>query len=243
MPIFQWWRRRTAKQAPFREEWREILRREVPFYRAFDEAERARFEDNFKLFILTKYFIEAGGFVMTEEAKVLISAAAARLVMNLPEESYARLTEVVVYPSHYRRPNDEEGTIILGEAHRWGTVVLSYSAVLSGIKNPTDGHETATHEFAHVLDGEDGSFDGTPLLDRSAYAPWTQAMSRAFLRLRSQVEHHRKPEVLREYGATNEAEFFAVATEAFFERSKKLKEKHPELYAVLRDYYRTDPAA
>ena len=138
--------------------------------------------------------------------------------------------------------DDNEDGVILGEAHTWGTVVLSWDSVTQGLADPRDGHDTATHEFAHVLDIADGRFDGTPVLSgHGRYAPWARVMTRHFERLRK----GRRPEgrVLRDYGATNEAEFFAVATEAFFEKPEQMKAKTPELYEELRQFYGWDPAA
>jgi MtfA peptidase len=238
--IIEHFRRKSATKKPFPEEWRQILRARVSFYRKLPAEWVKRFEEKLKIFYHTKYFIPAGGMEVTDEVKVVISAAAARLIMNMPDEYYQRLTEIVVYPSHYQHP-DKDGAVIYGEAHHWGTVVLSYQAVLSGLHNPSDGHETAGHEFAHVLDIADGAFDGTPALDTSGcYKPWANIMSYEFFALRDKDADNKKS-VMRKYGATNEAEFFAVATETFFEKPLQLKTKHPELYQLMIDYYNLDP--
>jgi len=233
------WRWRAQRQ-PFQPAWRTILDAEVPFYGRLAPQPRARFEDKLKVFLLTKHFIEAGGMVLTELHKVVISAAAARLTMNIPGEHYERLTEVVVYPGAYVHKAGTHDGAVFGEAHTWGTVVLSYDAVTHGLKNAGDGHNTAMHEFAHVLDVEDGTFDGTPHLEGRAYAPWASVMSAAFLELRNK-DAQRRRSVMRAYGATNEAEFFAVATETFFEKPAQLKGRHPEMYLLLCEYFRMDP--
>jgi len=239
--LFDWFRRRRAARAPFPDRWRAHLRADVPFYATMDEPGRARFEDKLKIFVLTKHFEGAGGFTVDERARVVIAAAAARLTMNLPGQHYQRLSDIVVYPGDYRHPDGEPGEVILGEAHHHGTVVLSWDAVLAGLRNTQDGHDTATHEFAHVLDAQDGRFDGTPVLARfSAYAPWARVMSQHFLARRAKGRGAGRPrgrQVLRAYAATNEAEFFAVATEAFFEKPRQLRQRHPELYDVLASYY------
>ncbi|HEY3450195.1 MAG TPA: M90 family metallopeptidase [Myxococcales bacterium] len=235
---FAWWCRRRALKDPFPEPWRVLLRAKAPFYAAFSDADRARFEDCLKVFLRTKEWTGAGGMSLDEPVKVLVSAGAARLAMHLPANAYRRLGEIVVYPSHY--VHEGEDGVILGEANQWGTVVLSYDAVLSGLANEGDGHDTSLHEFAHALDVADGAFDGTPALAKfSAYAPWARVMSEAFLDLKAKGQRRT---VLRKYGATNEAEFFAVATEAFFEKPRSLRQKHPELYEVLAAFYRCDPA-
>jgi Mlc titration factor MtfA (ptsG expression regulator) len=120
-------------------------------------------------------------------------------------------------------------------------VVLSWPAVLEGLRRPCDGHDTALHEFAHVLDRASGAFDGTPVLDnRRDYQSWARVFSTSFQALRSGQWRERM--VLRDYGAENEAEFFAVAVEAFFERPALMRRLLPELYAELRKYFRFDPA-
>lgn len=234
-------RRKLAERAPFPEEWRTILRKRASFYKHFDAAERARFETKLKVFARTKPFAGANGMTIDDEVKVLISAAAARLVMNLPSEHYGRLNEIVVYPSHYKH-KDKHGVTVLGEAFGAGVVVLSYEAVLRGLADPHDGLDTALHEFAHALDAADGAFDGTPeLANIEAYGPFSTVMTRKFAELRSRGGRKGR-RLLREYGATNEAEFFAVATEAFFEKPREMLQREPKLYEVLAAYYRTDPA-
>lgn len=240
--LIDWVRRRLAAREPFPDRWRAVLRRRVPFYARLGPEERERFEQKLKIFARTKSFEGVKGMVVDDEVRVVISAAAARLVMNLDGEHYARLVDVVVYPSHFKH-QEEQGAVVLGQAFGPGTVVLSWEAVVRGLADTSDGQDTATHEFAHALDAGDGAFDGTPeLATFDAYAPWTRVMSSAFTQLQRKAARGRH-DLLREYGAKNEAEFFAVATEVFFERPKQMRIKHPELYDVLRSYYRTDPAA
>jgi MtfA peptidase len=132
---------------------------------------------------------------------------------------------------------------LLGEAHHGGPVVLAWDRVLRDGKRPQDGHNLVYHEFAHKLDMLDGSADGTPPLhDRAALARWSKTCESAFLALRQATAHGAAHE-LDSYGATNEAEFFAVATEHFFDRPRPLQQHLPELYEALKDFYRQDPAA
>lgn len=233
-------RRKRWAATPTPDAWHAILAERVPFYAELDGELRDRFLRYLKVFVWEKHWIEAGGMQITDEVKVVIAAAAVRLVLHLDLGEYDRLTEIVVYPSHYKHPDDDHG-IVYGEAHHWGTVVLSWDAVTHGLADPRDGHDTATHEFAHVLDRAGGVFDGTPTLRaRAHYRPWATAMSRHFLKLRDGARRERR--VLRDYGATNEAEFFAVATEAFFEKPRQMRDRTPELYAELQRFYGFDPA-
>lgn len=233
------WKRRRLARRPFPEPWQRHLDERVAFFGSLDDALRRRFLDFLKVFAWEKHFIGAGGMEITDEVKVVISAAAVRLVLHMDLSMYDRLTEIVVYPSHYTHPEGE--TVVFGEAHSWGTVVLSWDAVTMGLANPGDGHDTATHEFAHVLDRADGAFDGTPELHAMGhYRPWAKVMSRHYLKLRKGKQPQRK--VLRSYGATNEAEFFAVATESFFEKPEQMRKRTPDLYDELKRFYGFDPA-
>jgi len=239
--VFAWLKSRRRKKLaarPFPDEWLPYLEHRVGFWRACPPSLSQRFLDDLKVFVWEKHWIEAGGMTITDEVKVVVAAAAARLVMHLDLSYYDRLTEIVVYPGAYQHPDGD--SVILGEAHNFGTVVLSWQAVLDGLADPHDGHDTATHELAHVLDRGGGAFDGTPSLRaRDHYRPWADVMSHHFFALRDGASDQLA--VLREYGATNEAEFFAVATEAFFERPMSMKQRTPDLYEVLRQFYGFDP--
>jgi Mlc titration factor MtfA (ptsG expression regulator) len=157
---------------------------------------------------------------------------------------------ILVYPSAYRTAprTDASGVVMrgqanLGEAWQSGPVVLSWDAALGGAIDPDDGHNLVLHEFAHKLDMKTGAADGTPVLrDREQLTAWVDTMTAEFGALRDAAKRGRAT-VLDHYGATNPAEFFAVATECFFEKGPKLRSRHPSLYAVLRDYYQQDPAA
>jgi Mlc titration factor MtfA (ptsG expression regulator) len=228
------------------DEWIPMLEAKVPFYAGLEGETRERFHRRLKVFVWEKYWIEAGGMEITDEVRVVIAAAAVRLALHLKQSVYNRLTEIVVYPSHYKHPDkgldDSHEAVVFGEAHAWGTVVLSWDAVVGGLANPEDGHDTATHEFAHVLDRNTGHFDGTPVLRAFGdYKPWASVLTVHFDRLRAGRKKQRR--MMRNYGATNEAEFFAVATESFFERPERMFENAPDLYALLKRYYGFDPAA
>jgi MtfA peptidase len=240
-PLFRRIRRRWITRKPFPQEWLAILNERVPCFARLSGSLREQFLADVQIFAHEKRFTSAGGMEITDEVRVVISACAIRLVMHLNVSYYDRLSEIIVYPYVYRHP--EETSAILGEADDWGTVVLSWPTVLEDLSRPGDGNDTAAHEFAHVLDRmADGVFDGTPRLRTSSdYRSWALIMSRHFLGLRNGDKKVRT--VLRMYGATNEAEFFAVATEAYFENSRLMKELLPELYAELQGFYGGDPAA
>ena len=238
--FYRKWKRKSLGKRSFPTIWVTHLERNVPFYSRLNEGEKEKLRRDLKVFLWEKHFIAAGGMELNEEVKVVISAAAVHLILYLDLSFYDRLTEIVVYPGDYKHPG--KSGRILGEAHDWGVVVLSWDAVRSGLYAPTDGSNTAFHEFAHVLDRADGSFDGTPLLHaHEHYRPWANIMDHHYQKLRKGNRRQRK--ALDDYGATNEAEFFAVATEVFFENPKLLAKKTPDLYRQLSQFYRYDPSS
>jgi Mlc titration factor MtfA (ptsG expression regulator) len=237
---FRSWRRKRILARPFPDEWLGILRERVPFYRRLSAEQRGRFHEYLQIFLAEKRFVGAGGLTVTEEMRVVVGAVAVRLVLGLDLSYYDRMSEVVIYPGDFRRPHTT-GTL-LGEFHRWGTVVLSWDAVLYGLADPCDGHDTAAHEFAHALDKSGGAMSGTPRLRaKEHYRAWAEVMSRHFFRLREGAAE--EADVLRDYGGKNEAEFFAVAVESFFERSRKMRDETPDLYHELSRFFGQDPAA
>jgi Mlc titration factor MtfA (ptsG expression regulator) len=241
--MFAFFRRRRRRQLAtqdFPSEWLAHLERNVPFYRTLSEPELSRYFIYVKVFAWDKIFTGVQGMAITDEVRVVISATAARLVLNLDLERYDDLREIVVYPYDYRHPEGEAR--ILGEATSGGTVVLSWPSVLAGLKDPRDGLHTAIHEFAHVLDAEHSGFDGVPRLRANEdYRPWADVLGAHFRKLKMGGKSEAKS--LRPYGKTNAAEFFAVATEAYFEKPRQMKKHTPELYEQLRKLYGGDPAS
>jgi Mlc titration factor MtfA (ptsG expression regulator) len=136
----------------------------------------------------------------------------------------------------------EEDSARLGESWTRGVVVLAWDHVKQSTIDVEGGHNVVLHEFAHQLDQEDGRSDGAPILPNcSSYSAWARVLSKEYDELQQKAKKHIS-DVMDFYGATNPAEFFAVATETFFEKSRQLKEKHPELYEELKEYYKLDPA-
>jgi hypothetical protein len=131
----------------------------------------------------------------------------------------------------------------VGESWGHGNVVLAWDEVKHSAFDLHDGHNVVFHEFAHQLDEEDGSSNGAPILpQRAMYGAWARILGQDYAQLVSDAEEGRDS-FLDQYGATNPAEFFAVATEAFFESPVKLRTRHPQLYKELMLYYQQDPAS
>jgi Mlc titration factor MtfA (ptsG expression regulator) len=186
---------------------------------------------------------------MTEEIRVMVAAQACLLLAGRDSKKvYPRLKSVLVYPHTYVAGGKgifggklRERSARLGESWQTGTVILSWHSVQGGARNIQDGHNVTLHEFAHQLDQEDGAADGAPLLaNRMATRTWAGCFQKEYRDFLKQLEKGRRT-VIDDYGATNGAEFFSTATEAFFEKSKQLADKRPELYAELHSYYQLDP--
>ncbi len=241
-------RRASLLEQPFPTEWEPYIAR-LPFYQALDDRGRGRVRDDLRVLVAEKNWEGCGGFTLTDEVRVTIAAQASLLLLNIEHEYYRQVTSILVYPAAYRtmpqRGADgvvREGQANLGEAWRRGPVVLSWDDAKRGALDPGDGHNLVFHEFAHKLDMLDGAADGTPpIADRALFDRWVETMTREFRALREDTARGRAT-VLDTYGATNPAEFFAVATECFFEKSRQLAQRHPALYELLRAYYHQDPA-
>jgi Mlc titration factor MtfA (ptsG expression regulator) len=251
--LFAWLKRRRRRRllaAPFPAVWLAHLRRNVAAYEILTEAEQARLRDDLRVFIAEKSWEGCGGLTVTDEIRVAIAAQACLLLLGVEHDYFERVRTILVYPTAYRSPDGEvgpdgvvrEGIGRLGEAWHRGPVVLAWDEVRAGGQNHRDGRNVVLHEFAHQLDFLDGLIDGTPpLRDAEQYREWQRVMTAEFDRLRADVERGRAT-LLDAYGATNPGEFFAVATECFFEKPRQLQEQHPEVYEVLRGYYCQDPA-
>jgi Mlc titration factor MtfA (ptsG expression regulator) len=221
----------------------------VAHYRLLSEGDRQKLRDRIQIFLDEKPIEGAGGLEIDDTIRVTIAAEACLLLLGRDElEDFPDVEAIVVYPHAYRAPTRQHlggGVVLegaeerLGEAHQRGLVVLAWDAVEQSARDARDGHNVVLHEFAHQLDMEDRWADGAPPLERRAmYGPWARVLGAEFQAL----QEARGKSVLDRYGATNPAEFFAVATEAFFEKPLQLRNKHPELYEELALYYRQDPA-
>jgi Mlc titration factor MtfA (ptsG expression regulator) len=242
-------RRWLGRPTPaFDPRWRFVLEREFEHWRMLEPDELARMETLVTGFFHHTRWEAANGFELTETLRVLISAQASMLLLGLDIDGYSHVTSVIVHPSTVRLRGDHaaggglrtSGTQTLaGQAHYRGPVVLSWTAARRGARFPAGGQNVVYHEFAHQLDMLDGITDGTPPLgDEAARLRWVEVCTAAYDSVRAQGSP-----VLRPYAGTNPAEFFAVATEVFFNRPLDVRTHEPALYAELQAFYRQDPAA
>ena len=244
-------RRQRLFHQPLPLQWLGILRRNVPYYGFLPPQQRLELRGLIQIFLDEKQFEGCGGLELTDEIKVTIAAQGCILLLGRETDIYPKLRSVLVYPHAYIAnvtARQQDGTVVEGRQGRsgesWmqGYVVLSWADVLRGASYIHDGRNVVFHEFAHQLDNESGAPEGAPLLaDSSANAEWARVFGTEYQSLCDSIERD-QPTLLDRYGAVSPAEFFAVATEFFFERPADLQMRHPELYGQLKQYYRQDPA-
>jgi MtfA peptidase len=240
----KWIRRR-----PFPAEWDAQLEARLAPYSTLSADEKSRLQQLIQLFLAKKRFYGCNGLEINDEIRLSIAAQACLLVLNQGWAVYPKLMSILVYPDAFRAEREtqlENGTIaaanhhMLGESWSNGKVILSWDDVTRGARDFTDGHNVVLHEFAHQLDGQSGSTNGAPPLYRNSYQSWARVFGENYTDLQERI-YKRLPRVMDDYGATNPAEFFAVATEAFFEKPGQLKEHRPDIYEELSKYYNLDP--
>ncbi|MCB1209316.1 MAG: zinc-dependent peptidase [Verrucomicrobiales bacterium] len=240
----------ALRPAEFREEWVALLEQHVPLYARLPEELRHKLHERIAKFVAAVRFEGCGGLELTEEMIITVAAQACLLVIHREGPPYPKLKAVYLYPSTFhsvRKQVDELGIVTEGEVQRlgeswgWGTVVLAWDSVAQGAHHIADGENVTFHEFAHQLDHEDGPTDGAPALaSRSAYKAWSRVFHENYADFQRQTEEGQET-VLDAYGATNPAEFFAVATETFFEKPEQLFHTRPAMYEEMRNYYGLDP--
>jgi Mlc titration factor MtfA (ptsG expression regulator) len=242
-------KRGWVARRPFPSEWTVILERSLPLYQYLPVSWRKRLHGHIQVFLAEKTFKGCGGLLLTDEIKVTIAAIAALLLLNERGSYFSKLRLILVYPSAFianqaRSFGDyylEEQQVKAGESWRTGIVVLSWENIQYDVKHWQDGRNVVLHEFAHQLDQEAGNASGVPILEkRSDYVTWGQVFRQEYEQLCCAVERGVET-AIDEYGATDPAEFFAVATETFFEKPVQLQRNHPDLYQELKRYYKLEP--
>lgn len=244
-------RRKRLMKQKLPAKWLSIIERNVTYHRCLSPEEQIELQGLIQVFLDEKEFEGCGGLEITDEILVTITAQACILLLGRETDLYPTLRSILVYPHVYVAPMKKVASDFLvteglearfGESWSHGNVVLSWDDVLKGASDIHDGHNLVFHEFAHQLDEESGAADGAPVLPkRSMYIAWARVLSEEYMALIKSIEQNR-PTLLDKYGATSPAEFFAIATEFFFEKPVELKRLHPELYEQLRLFYQRDPA-
>ncbi len=230
----------TKKRHSLGEEAPRYLKKHVAFYRNLSDADKILFEQRMLLF-LNSTNIVAEGCELEEEDCWLVAAAAIIPVWKFPNWHYVNLTTVFIVPEMFNqhlRFDTDDGRIqgMVGTGVYSGKMYLSKKALHYGFSNDQDKRNVAIHEFAHLIDMADGDCDGLPeiLFEYAFTMPWFD-----FIKRKTQDIHKGKSNI-DPYATTNQQEFFAVATEYFFEEPKMLQRKHPQLYEALSEFYKQE---
>ena len=233
---------RTSKKKvePFPLHWHDLLETEVEFYRNLSAEEQRRFQKRMMQF-LSEVYIDSVNLEISELDTILIAASAVIPVFAFRDWHYTTLSGIILYPDYFNeefqfsdKSKSKRIAGAVGTGRLEGKMILSRKALHHGFKNDNDGRNTAVHEFVHLIDKMDDNVDGIPeILMQHAYTiPWLNLIHQEINNIT------KKKSKLRAYGATNQAEFLAVASEYFFESPERLKKEHPELYKILSRSFR-----
>ena len=257
--LFSWWKNRRRRRWLAQRQpaiWDAWLRANVWQYAHLEPRLQRRVTEFVCIFLKEKHWVGCRGFKLTDEMRVTIAGQAALMTLGFEQPYYFdRLKSILVYPNTFQsRPNTTDELFLgrynepqfgadprLGESWRGGPIILSWKSVLQDGRHRRLRRSVVLHEFAHQMDGLDGDTDGTPPLTSFRFQErWSQVTSREYQRL-VQFARRDRDTLLDQYGATNKAEFFAVATECFFTAPHEFADQHHDLYAVLCELFGQDP--
>jgi len=221
---------------------RQLLLSHVVYYQQLGTDDRKKFEGLLESF-LSDVRIEGVGITLEPVDRLLIACSAVIPVFGFGHWKYQNLSSVLLYPDTFNKDFQFEGGErnimgMVGTGYMNGQMILSRSALRQGFSVSSDKENTAIHEFVHLLDKSDGATDGIPenLMPHQYIIPWVRMIHQEI----SKIENGKSD--INPYAITNEAEFFAVVSEYFFEKPEQFKEKHPDLYQVLSKTFLQDPA-
>ena len=229
-------RRRKIIARPFPDAWEAILQKDVDFYRSLQDSQKTRFRKMMQVF-LDEVDITGVRTDIDETTRVLVAASGVIPVFGFEDWEYAGLGEVLIYPGSFDEKYQSEGDGqrnilgLIGQGHLRGVMVLSKPSLLQGFRNRSDKSNVGIHEFAHLVDAADGAVDGIPAgIEPETVDPWIQFVGR-------ELKRDDNASDINDYAYTNEAEYFAVLSEYFFERPDVLQQQHPKLYKMMTSIY------
>jgi Mlc titration factor MtfA (ptsG expression regulator) len=230
-------KKKTTVTEPVPIFFKKILEEQVPFYQQLNDRQKKDFEERAAHFLT---LVKITGIKTTVEDidRVLVAASAIIPIFNFPGWEYRNLHEVLLYPDSFDHEFEQQGSGrnilgMVGSEAMNHMMILSQNELRQAFNNNTGKDNTAIHEFVHLLDKTDGDTDGIPeaLLNKKYIVPWLQLMHKEIKQIK---DNHSD---INPYGATNDAEFFAVVSEYFFERPDLLRQKHPELFQQLEKIF------
>jgi len=249
----EWFKRQKLQNIltqPFPQKYKEILNT-LPYYHKLSATEKENIQKSILIFIESKEFTGVK-LEITDEIRVTIAFYACLLLLHIsPQNCYDNLLTIIVYPNYvvYEGGKERGGVVtkeslLLAGQSANDTVIISWNDAKKEARH-IGKENVIIHEFAHEIDFLDGEIDGIPPLSKEKYIQWSEVLSREYEKLKAKALANRywgKYKILGAYAATNEAEFFAVATERFFGTPNALKHHFPDLYNELKDFYKIDPA-
>lgn len=231
------WFKKLYEKEEIPQEWDTILEENVLFYQKLDTAEKKRFQEEVYDF-LEDIEITGVEVEVSDIDRLFVASSATIPIFNFSEWRYKNLKQVILLREHFNHSLETEGKErrLLGMVYKSPFIkkmILSQKSLHHGFSNKTDKLNVGIHEFVHLIDKADGKIDGIPeiLLENHEIIPWIKLMQNTIKKI------ERNKTKINKYGATNEAEFFSVISEYFFERPKLLKRKHPELYEMLENIF------
>ncbi len=254
--MFHWLTERRRKhllETPFPAEWLAVLEANVAIYPLLDDTEQQTLRDLTQVFIAEKNWEGCGGLELVDEMRVTIAGTGCQMLLGRDHDLFRGVSSILVYPSTVIIPPRPIGvftfpigpvgeTPILGEATHVGAVILAWDNAKVGAGDARDGRNTVIHELAHQIDMLEGDATGTPPMDPPHARNWGHVFEAAFLAHKNRAEHHQRS-LLRDYAITNEAEYFAVAAEVFFEKPKQFATTLPDVYTAMAEFFGLDLAA
>lgn len=223
----------------------------LPFLAARSDEDLAELRRLSSLFLDSKQFSAAGGLTLSDDMAVCIAAQACLPVLRFGLAPYDSFVGIVVHPDEVLAPRewmDDDGVVhqwdepLSGEAMAGGPVMLSWRDVAEAGDSAEWGYNVVVHEFAHVIDMNDGEADGVPPLpSAAARADWIAVIDPAYEAHCNAVDRGEHT-LLDPYGAEGVDEFFAVLAETFFVSPAPLRQAHPQLYTLMSSYFQQDPA-
>ncbi|MBX3421687.1 MAG: zinc-dependent peptidase [Pirellulaceae bacterium] len=248
--MFSWLlnRRRRHWQAPMNPQWRQWISHHLWHWQVLNSSQQQRLESLVRVFIAEKSFEGCDGLKVSPQMQVVIAAAACLLLIGFEDDyCFDKARTILIYPRPTAQRNLRQASGVINE-RQWlsgmvqhgGPIILSWRDVLRDCQNGQPGHHVVLHEFAHYIDGLDGAMEGLPPFPTpSLQQQWRAVAEKELSLLRTAVDQN-EPTILDPYGMQSLAEFFAVATEAFYCDGHNLAHWHPELYHLLSILYRLE---
>ncbi|HEX7844683.1 MAG TPA: M90 family metallopeptidase, partial [Chitinophagaceae bacterium] len=232
------WKQKPVLVKPMPDDYRQLLNEHVIFYKKLEKEQQDAFEQRVQSF-LAQVRITGIKTNVEDLDRVLIASSAIIPIFGFPGWEYINLNEVLLYPDSFGDEFEQEGqhrnTLgMVGTGALNNVMILSQHELRQAFIDKNGKTNVAIHEFTHLVDKTDGSIDGVPgfFLDQQYVLPWLDLMHKNIKAIMADKSD------INPYGATSEAEFFAVVSEYFFERPDLLRNKHPDLYELLTKIFR-----